>query len=39
MDDPINMRFGMLTQVGPKNHVLDGGRQFFFWGGRSGIPL
>jgi len=25
-DEPIEMPFGILTQVDPRNHVLDGGR-------------
>jgi len=25
-DEPIEMRFGRLSRVGPRNHVLDGDR-------------
>ena len=37
--EPIEMPFGMMTQVGHRYHVLDGGpdpprgRSIFFWGG------
>jgi len=38
---PIGMLFGLRTQMGPGNHVLDGGpdppmgRGNFFWGGKE----
>jgi len=35
----LNMPFGLLTRVGPRNHVLDGGpdphRKGQFWGGKE----
>ena len=43
MAEPIEMLFGLRTQVGPGNHVLDGvqilhGKGQFFWGGK-GRPI
>ena len=42
MAEPIEMPFGMLTWLGPKNHVLDGctppGKGHFLGGG-SGSPF
>ena len=43
MAEPIEIPFGIRTQVGPKNHVLDGGPDTLMgrgkYEGERGVPL